>query len=81
MMTKLEVLPFILLLKTAVFGVLGQLIVNVENKGGEVMIETIEANTTQDIISLSYQKPDGTKVTQFIDFKNVSTVTLCVTTR
>ena len=49
-----------------------QLVVNVKNKGGDVLRESINANTSQDSITLEFQKSDGTLVTQFIDFKNVS---------
>ena len=48
-----------------------QLTVNVKNNGGEVMQEIIDANTTTDTIRLSFEKFDGTSVTQFIDFRNV----------
>lgn len=46
--------------------------VNVKNKGGEVLRETIQANTSLDTIRLDVQEYDGTFITQFIDFKNVS---------
>ena len=49
-----------------------QLVVNVKNKGGEVLLETIQANTSLDTIRLAFQEYDGTLITQFIDFKNVS---------
>ena len=49
-----------------------QLIVNVKNRGDEVLQETIDANTTQDTITLEFLKSDGTEIVQFIDFKNVS---------
>jgi len=49
--------------------VLGQLVVNVKNKGGDVEKEKIEANTTADIVHLEYLSKDGTLVTQLIDFK------------
>ena len=49
-----------------------QLTVNVKNAGGEVMQEIIESNTTTDTIRLTFEKFDGTSVTQFIDFRNVS---------
>jgi len=47
-----------------------QLIVNVKNRGDEVLQETIDANTTQDTITLEFLKSDGTEIVQFIDFKN-----------
>ena len=49
-----------------------QLVVNVKNKGGEVLRQSIEANTTLDIITLEFQQNDGTLITQFIDFANVT---------
>ena len=48
-----------------------QLVVNVLNKGGEIIKETIIGNTTLDTIHLDFEKYDGTKVQQFIDFRNV----------
>ncbi|XP_074656320.1 out at first protein-like [Tubulanus polymorphus] len=57
-------------LLSAVDSSLGQLVVNVKNKGGEVMRQEIQANTSHDSISLKFQKADGTIITQFIDFKN-----------
>ena len=50
----------------------GQLVVNVKNKGGEVLQETILANISLDTIRLDFQEYDGTLIAQFIDFKNVS---------
>lgn len=49
-----------------------QLVVNVKNKGGDILREMIQANTTQDTVTLEFPESDGTLVTQFIDFKNVS---------
>lgn len=34
--------------------------------------ENISANVTDDTVSLEFQRPDGTLVTQLIDFRNVS---------
>jgi len=48
-----------------------QLIVNVKNNGGDVYRENINANTTQDTVSLEFRQADGTVVTQFIDGRNV----------
>lgn len=47
-----------------------QLIVNVKNNGGDIYRESINANTTDDTVSLEFRKADGTIVTQFIDGKN-----------
>ena len=51
-----------------------QLVVNVRNNGGDVYRETIDANTTQDSISLEFRKSDGTLITQFIDGRNVNSI-------
>ncbi|XP_050299573.1 out at first protein [Anthonomus grandis grandis] len=48
----------------------GQLIINVKNQGGDVVQETISANTSDDTITLEFQRSDGTLVTQLIDFRN-----------
>ena len=53
-----------------------QLVVNVKNKGGDILQETIEANVTQDTVLLQLRNFDGTIVSQFIDFRNVSLVTV-----
>lgn len=47
-----------------------QLVINVKNQGGDVVQETISANVTDDTVSLEFQRPDGTLVTQLIDFRN-----------
>ncbi|ELU18787.1 hypothetical protein CAPTEDRAFT_184708 [Capitella teleta] len=47
-----------------------QLTVNVKNKGGEVVRQSIISNTTQDTIHLEFTKTDGTLITQFVDFAN-----------
>ena len=49
----------------------GQLVVNVKDKGGDVLQESIYANTSTDTITLDFMKYDGTLITQFIDFPNV----------
>lgn len=49
-----------------------QLVVNVKNNGGEVMQETILSDTVTDTVRLHFRKFDSTRITQFIDFKNVS---------
>ena len=51
--------------------VLCQLVVNVKNNGGDQLRESIQANTTQDTVTLEFQRADGTLVTLFIDFRNV----------
>lgn len=47
-----------------------QLLINVQNQGGELMQETITSNVIDDIITLEYQKSDGTLITWLINFRN-----------
>ncbi|XP_062577557.1 out at first protein-like [Saccostrea cucullata] len=47
-----------------------QLVVNVKNKGGDVIREVISGNTTSDVVELQFQNTDGTLINQFIDFKS-----------
>lgn len=42
---------------------IAQLLINVQNQGGEVMQETITSNIADDIITLEFQKSDGTLIT------------------
>lgn len=42
-------------------------------QGGDILLETISSNVTEDLITLEFQRSDGTLVTQLIDFKNVIT--------
>jgi hypothetical protein len=49
----------------------GQLVVNVKNKGGDVIQEIIDSNITSDIVTVNFRRGDGTQVTQLIDFVNV----------
>ncbi|XP_014601956.1 PREDICTED: out at first protein [Polistes canadensis] len=46
------------------------LLINVKNQGGDILLETISSNVTEDVIILEFQRSDGTLVTQLIDFKN-----------
>ncbi|KAK2581890.1 hypothetical protein KPH14_002350 [Odynerus spinipes] len=46
------------------------LLINVKNQGGDILLETISSNVTEDVITLEFQRSDGTLVTQLIDFKN-----------
>ncbi|CAG5131858.1 unnamed protein product [Candidula unifasciata] len=50
--------------------IVGQLIVNARNKGGETIVEKIVANTSADTVTLEFLGSDGSFVTQFIDFKS-----------
>ena len=54
-----------------IYGTLAQLVVNVKNRGEEVLQETINANTTLDSVTLDFLKADGTEIIQYIDMKNV----------
>lgn len=46
------------------------------SQGGEVVQETITSNIHDDIITLEFQRTDGTLITQLIDFRSVSIVNL-----
>jgi Transcriptional regulator, Out at first len=41
-------------------------------QGGEVVQETITSNISDDVITLEFQRSDGTLITELIDFRNVS---------
>ncbi|XP_046388175.1 out at first protein [Ischnura elegans] len=47
-----------------------QLLINVKNQGGDVLQETISANVSEDTVTLEFQRPDGTLITQLVDFQN-----------
>ena len=49
-----------------------QLVVNVKNKGGDLIQESIQSDTKENIITLEFQKLDGTLLKMLIDFKSVS---------
>lgn len=53
---------------------LSQLVVNVKNKGGDIVKEIITGNTTSDVVELQFQNTDGTIINQFIDFKSVISI-------
>ena len=55
---------------------IAQLVVNVKNKGGDLLKESIHSNTTQDTVTLEFNTADGTHVSLFIDMKNVSIINL-----
>ncbi|XP_055343840.1 out at first protein-like isoform X2 [Paramacrobiotus metropolitanus] len=44
------------------------LVVNIANKGGDVLQETFDANVTDDTIKLSFKQFDGTSINHLIDF-------------
>jgi len=50
----------------------GELIVNVRSNDGNVVREVISDNTRNGTIYLTFTSFDLTKVTQFIDYNNVS---------
>ena len=62
----------IIILLTNCLCVISQLVVNVNNKGGDLFKEIINANTTQDTVTLELNTADGTHLLLFIDMKNVS---------
>ncbi|ESO99925.1 hypothetical protein LOTGIDRAFT_186451, partial [Lottia gigantea] len=47
-----------------------QLVVNVKNGGGDILVESIQSNVSSDTITLEYPSSDGSLITQFIDFKS-----------
>lgn len=47
-----------------------QLLINVKNQGGDVLQETISANVSEDAVTLEFQRPDGTLITQLVDFQS-----------
>ena len=47
-------------------------IFSVNFQGGEIIQETITSNVSDDLITLEFQRTDGTLITQLIDFRNVS---------
>lgn len=53
---------------------LSQLVVNVKNKGGDIIKEIITGNTTSDVVEPQFQNTDGTIINQFIDFKSVMSI-------
>ena len=55
---------------------IGQLVVNVRNSGGDLLKESINANTTQDTVTLEFNTADDTHVALFIDMKNVGLFSL-----
>ncbi|XP_058059982.1 out at first protein [Anopheles bellator] len=47
-----------------------QLIINVQNQGGEIVQETITSSVGDDTCTLEFQRSDGTLITKLIDFKS-----------
>lgn len=54
----------------------GQLVINVKNQGGDIVQESITSNITDDTITLEFQRPEGTLITQFVDFKSVTALSI-----
>ncbi|KAJ8035272.1 Out at first protein [Holothuria leucospilota] len=52
-----------------------QLVVNVKNAGGDLIQETIKADTTQDVITVDFQKLDGTLIKIILDFHSEVQIT------
>lgn len=48
-----------------------QLVINVRNAGGDLLRERLLANTSDETITLEFQRADGTHVTQLIDFRAI----------
>ncbi|KAK6174015.1 hypothetical protein SNE40_017367 [Patella caerulea] len=61
---------FILCILCFVGEIAPQLIVNVKNRGGDIVVESIQSNVTSDTITLEFRNTDGSFITQFIDFKS-----------
>ncbi|XP_038065124.1 out at first protein-like [Patiria miniata] len=47
-----------------------QLVINVKNKGGDLIQESLHGNPAENTISLKFQKLDGTLLSMLIDFKS-----------
>ncbi|XP_050078338.1 out at first protein [Anopheles maculipalpis] len=54
----------------AVNHVAAQLIINVQNQGGEIVQETITSSVGDETCTLEFQRSDGTLITELIDFKS-----------
>ncbi|XP_065085454.1 out at first protein isoform X1 [Ochlerotatus camptorhynchus] len=63
------VIGFICLLVQIGHGIT-QLVINVQNQGGEVVQETITSSVSDDTCTLEFQRSDGTLITKLIDFKS-----------
>nr|XP_040232302.2 out at first protein [Anopheles coluzzii] len=47
-----------------------QLVINVQNQGGEIVQETITSSVGDETCTLEFQRSDGTLITELIDFKS-----------
>lgn len=61
-----SLLCFLLLINHAA----AQLIINVQNQGGEIVQETITSSVGDETCTLEFQRSDGTLITELIDFKS-----------
>lgn len=48
----------------------GQLVVNMRDKGGDVIKQKVDADIASDTVTLEFFQQDGVLITQFIDFKS-----------
>ncbi|XP_065085461.1 out at first protein isoform X2 [Ochlerotatus camptorhynchus] len=69
------VIGFICLLVQIGHGIT-QLVINVQNQGGEVVQETITSSVSDDTCTLEFQRSDGTLITKLIDFKSKNPSTI-----
>ncbi|XP_055920198.1 out at first protein [Eupeodes corollae] len=60
----------VIILFIVLSNVQSQLLINIQNQGGEVIQETITSNVSDDLVTLEFQRTDGTLISQLIDFRN-----------
>lgn len=60
----------VLIIFNVLSNVHSQLLINIQNQGGEVIQETITSNVSDDLVTLEFQRTDGTLISQLIDFRN-----------
>nr|XP_018897085.1 PREDICTED: out at first protein [Bemisia tabaci] len=70
MSVVINVFTFILCVSTFIQFCDQQLLINVQNQGGDVLQETISANVSEDVVTLEFQRSDGTLITQLVDFRH-----------
>lgn len=68
--SELKNFPIVIFLNLLFNSVSSQLLIHVQNQGGEVVQESITSNVSEDLITLEFQKTDGTLITQIVDFRN-----------
>ncbi|CRK86512.1 CLUMA_CG000204, isoform C [Clunio marinus] len=75
MKSTINVSGLLYFLHTILLGCTAEVLqINVQNQGGEVVQETITSNIHDDIITLEFQRTDGTLITQLIDFRSEAQV-------